>query len=176
MSFESVQGIKDLIWMPIDQYRRDKRLVRGLQRGASSFSASTAMATLDLANRFVTLIQSAAQFAHDVVTPPTPGHRQQNLNAMNAQPRDLREGMAAAYAVMREGLHDTVRGVANAGMGAEDMSAAIGEVVRQIPSTLVRPLIHASQATSNVLVGMRNQLTPEARKDDHEKWKNATDR
>lgn len=172
----TVQGVRDLVWLPIDQYRRDKRLVRGLQRGALSFSSSTAMGAIDLANRFVYIIQSAAQFAHDLVTPPTPGHHQTCQQFTPTQPRDLREGMAAAYTVMREGLHDTVRGVTTAGMAADDMSGAIGVVVRQIPSTIFRPFIHASQATSNVLVGMRNQLTPEARKDDQDKWKNSTDR
>lgn len=190
--------------MPIDQYRRDQRIVRGIQRGAYAFSISTAMATLELANRFVSLVQTTAQFAHDVVTPPTPGNgavpgstngMAQNggvlingrhtgsagnhalsMTIHNSQPRDFREGVAVAYTVMREGLHDAVAGVANAGMVSDDVSTVIGEVVRQIPSTLVRPFIHVSQATSSVLVGMRNQLTPEARKDDHEKWKNANER
>ena len=162
--------------MPIDQYRRDKRLVRGLQRGAQSFSASTAMATLDLANRFVYLIQSTAQFAHDVVTPPTPGHRPQTMALMNAQPRDVREGLAVAVAVVREGLMDTYRGVASTGFTSEDMSARIGGVVRHIPSAIVQPIIIGSQATSNVLVGIRNQLTPDARTDDHHKYKNASKR
>lgn len=162
--------------MPIDQYRRDKRLVRGLQRGAHAFSSSTAMATLDLANRFVSFIQSAAQFAHDVVTPPTPGHRPQTMALMNAQPRDLREGVAVAVAVMREGIMDAYREVTSAGMTSDDMSARIGGVVRHIPSALVQPIIFGSQATSNVLVGIRNQLTPDARTDDHQKYKNASER
>ena len=133
------------------------------------------MATLDLANRFVSLIQSAAQFAHDVVTPPTPGHRPQTMALMNAQPRDLREGVAVAVAVVREGFHDAFREVTTAGM-APDISACIGGVVRQIPSAIVQPIIIGSQATSNVLVGIRNQLTPDARTDDHQKYKNASER
>ncbi|XP_054166820.1 autophagy-related protein 2 homolog A-like [Oppia nitens] len=170
------QGIRDLFWMPIDQYRRDRRLVRGIQRGAHSFSSSTAMATLDLANRVVTLIQSAAQFAHDVVTPPTPGHRQLAIIALNAQPRDLREGISVGYAYVREGLHDAVRDMVTASKGAEDIPSAVGGVMRNIPSSLVRPIIGVTQGASNVLMGMRNQLTPEARKDDHDKWKNASER
>jgi hypothetical protein len=134
------------------------------------------MATLDLANRFVSLIQTAAQFAHDVVTPPTPGHRQSTVVALNAQPRDLREGISVGYAYVREGLHDAVRDMVTASIGAEDIPSAVGGVVRNIPSSIVRPIIGVTQGASNVLVGMRNQLTPEARKDDHEKWKNASER
>ena len=51
------QGMKDLFWMPVQQYRQDGRIVRGLQRGAHSFSASTAMAVLELSNRLVSTVQ-----------------------------------------------------------------------------------------------------------------------
>ncbi|RWS04521.1 autophagy-related protein 2B-like protein [Dinothrombium tinctorium] len=168
------QGVRDLLWMPIDQYRKDRRFVRGLQRGASSFSNSTAMAIIDLANRFVYVIQGTAQFAHDVVSPPVHGrHNSQRMLLPTSQPRDFREGMVTALTVMREGINETVRNVASAGMQADDVSSAIGVVIRQIPSAIFRPVIQASQATSNVLMGMRNQLTPEARKEDQDKWKNS---
>jgi len=52
-----VQGIRDLFWLPIEQYQKDGRIVRGLQRGANSFTTSTAMAALELTNRLVQAIQ-----------------------------------------------------------------------------------------------------------------------
>ncbi|XP_035224813.1 autophagy-related protein 2 homolog A-like isoform X2 [Stegodyphus dumicola] len=52
------QGIKDLFYLPVMQYRRDGQIVRGLQYGASSFSTSTAMAFLDLTSRLVGAIQT----------------------------------------------------------------------------------------------------------------------
>lgn len=51
------QGIKDLFWLPVQQYRQDGRLVRGLQKGAHSFSTSTAMAILEITNRIVQTVQ-----------------------------------------------------------------------------------------------------------------------
>ena len=51
------QGIRDLFWLPVEQYKRDGRLVRGIQRGATSFSTSTAMAMLELTNRAVQSVQ-----------------------------------------------------------------------------------------------------------------------
>lgn len=53
----TVQGLKDLVWLPIEQYRKDGRIVRGFQRGAASFGTSTAMAALELTNRMVQTIQ-----------------------------------------------------------------------------------------------------------------------
>lgn len=49
--------MRDLFWMPIEQYRRDGRIIRGLQRGAASFGTSTASAALELSNRLVQAIQ-----------------------------------------------------------------------------------------------------------------------
>jgi autophagy-related protein 2 len=49
--------VKDLFWLPVEQYRKDGRIVRGLQRGASSFSTSTAMSFLELTNRVVQSVQ-----------------------------------------------------------------------------------------------------------------------
>lgn len=43
--------------MPIQQYRKDGRVVRGLQKGSSSFGTSTAMAAVELTNRLVQTIQ-----------------------------------------------------------------------------------------------------------------------
>lgn len=55
--FSSVQGFRDLVWLPIEQYRKDGRIVRGFQRGTASFGTSTAMAALELTNRMVRTIQ-----------------------------------------------------------------------------------------------------------------------
>ena len=57
MTFFSVQGFRDLFWLPVEQYRKDGRIVRGLQRGAQSFTTSTAMAALELTNRLVQSLQ-----------------------------------------------------------------------------------------------------------------------
>ena len=51
------QGLVDLVWLPIDQYRKDGRVMRGLQRGANAFTTSSAMAFLELTNRAVHLVQ-----------------------------------------------------------------------------------------------------------------------
>ena len=51
------------------------------------------------------------------------------------------------------------------------MTGAVGGVLRQVPPTVIKPVIIASDATSNILSGMRNQLLPDRKKEDEEKWK-----
>lgn len=55
------------------------------------------------------------------------------------------------------------------------VTGAVGGVLRQIPSTVLEPVIIATEATSNVLGGMRNQLLPDKRVEDEHKWKPPTD-
>ncbi|XP_004681644.1 PREDICTED: autophagy-related protein 2 homolog B [Condylura cristata] len=178
-----VQGLKDLVWLPIEQYRKDGRLVRGFQRGAASFGTSTAMAALELTNRMVQTIQAAAETAYDMVSPGTlaiepkktkrfPHHR------LAHQPVDLREGVAKAYSVVKEGITDTAQTIYETAAREHEsrgVTGAVGEVLRQIPPAVVKPLIVATEATSNVLGGMRNQIRPDVRQDESQKWRHGED-
>ncbi|XP_023222946.1 autophagy-related protein 2 homolog B-like isoform X2 [Centruroides sculpturatus] len=173
-----IQGIRDLFWLPIEQYRKDGRIVRGIQRGANSFTTSTAMACLELANRLVQTIQGAAEFTYDMVSPgPSVRIKNQIANRKwhsSSQPADIREGMATAYQVVREGLGDTARNfvkIASEEHEHKGVSGAVGGVLRQIPPTVVKPIILATEATSTVLGGVRNQLVPDARREAVEKWR-----
>lgn len=55
------------------------------------------------------------------------------------------------------------------------VTGAVGEVLRQIPPAVVKPLIVATEATSNVLGGMRNQMRPDVRQDESQKWRHGED-
>jgi autophagy-related protein 2 len=74
------------------------------------------------------------------------------------------------FTILKEGFNDTARNV-TVGMQTDDMRSAVGELVRQIPSTLLNPIISATEGAQSVLVGIRNQIAPDARRDDQEKWK-----
>ncbi|XP_037072366.1 autophagy-related protein 2 homolog B-like [Pollicipes pollicipes] len=174
------QGIRDLLWLPIEQYQKDGRIVKGLQRGANSFSTSTAMAFLELTNRLVGYIQGASEFAYDMMS-PGPSVRQKRKQKRSRRrtsnlPQDLREGVTNAYELVKEGLGETAQTLARVAAEEHDqraLSGAVGGVLRQIPPTVVKPILLVSEATSNVLGGMRNQLAPDARREAIDKWKAA---
>ncbi|XP_023559729.1 autophagy-related protein 2 homolog A isoform X3 [Octodon degus] len=174
------QGFRDLLWLPIEQYRKDGRIMRGLQRGAASFGSSTASAALELSNRLVQAIQATAETVYDILSPAAPVSRslQDKRSARRLrkgqQPADLREGVAKAYDTVREGILDTAQticDVASRGHEQKGLTGAVGGVIRQLPPTVVKPLIVASEATSNLLGGMRNQILPDAHKDHALKWR-----
>ncbi|KAK7506847.1 hypothetical protein BaRGS_00001698 [Batillaria attramentaria] len=172
------QGIRDMFWMPVEQYRRDGRVWRGMQRGASSLTMSTARAVIELTNKAVSTIQYVSELTYDMLSPgPSvrqPKRRGHSRRRQLRQPTDLREGVTNAYHVISEGISDTAQQLVRAATEEQEqkgMTGAVGGVLRQIPPTAVKPLIIASSATSNVLGGMRNQLCPAARKEDEDKWK-----
>ncbi|XP_046351358.1 autophagy-related protein 2 homolog A-like isoform X1 [Haliotis rufescens] len=173
-----VHGVRDLFWLPVEQYRKDGRIVRGIQRGASSFTTSTAMALLELTNKLVQSIQYVAELTYDMLSPGPSvrkaGTRRPKQHVRRGQPSDMREGMTNAYIVIREGISDTAQNLVRAATEEQEqkgLTGVVGGVLRQIPPTIVQPVIIASEATSKVLGGMRNQLRPEAKKEDEDKWR-----
>ncbi|XP_051942954.1 autophagy-related protein 2 homolog B-like isoform X1 [Hippocampus zosterae] len=174
-----VQGFRDLVWLPIEQYRKDGRIVRGFQRGTASFGTSTAMAALELTNRMVRTIQAAAETAYDMVSPvvnerDTKRVKRFSHYGLAHQPVDLREGVAKAYTVVKEGITDTALTIYDTATREHEqrgMTGAVGGVLRQLPPAVVKPLIMATEATSNVLGGMRNQIHPDARQEESQKWR-----
>ncbi|KAK4884514.1 hypothetical protein RN001_000785 [Aquatica leii] len=175
------QGIRDLFWLPIEQYQKDGRIVRGLQRGANSFTTSTAMAALELTSRIIHLIQITAETAYDMVSPGPSVRRKAKSKGRKkryAQPQDIREGMANAYMLVKEGIGETADNLVRVASHEHEQkgySGAVGGVLRQIPPTVVKPIIIATEATNNLLGGMQSQLVPDARREAKQKWRSDDD-
>lgn len=172
-----IMGIKDLFWLPIEQYQKDGRIFRGIQRGANSFTTSTVIAALELTARIVQAIQSIAEAAFDMVSPgPSVRriHGKSKKQQRYSEPADIREGVTNAYTLVKEGIEETAETlvrVASAEAEQKGAVGAVGGVLRQIPPSVVAPIIIASAATTNLLGGVRNQLAPDSRREASFKWK-----
>lgn len=89
-------------------------------------------------------------------------------------PQDIREGITNAYHIFKDGIGDTALQIMENTALEHDQkgfTGAVGAVIRQVPPTVVRPIVLATQATSNVLGGVKNSLNPDARYESKEKWK-----
>lgn len=60
-------GVADLILLPIEQYRKDGRVARGVQRGTNSFVRSTALETMKLGAKLATGTQVILEKAEGVL-------------------------------------------------------------------------------------------------------------
>jgi hypothetical protein len=63
-----VSGFVELFSAPVEAYKRDGRILRGVRKGASAFSNSTAVAALELSGRMFDWIDFAASVTHDMVS------------------------------------------------------------------------------------------------------------
>ncbi|XP_068618840.1 autophagy-related protein 2 homolog A [Battus philenor] len=168
-----ITGIRDLVWLPVEQWRRDGRLVHGLRRGAASFTARTAVAALDITTRLLHLIQATAETALDMLTPgpalslPAAASRRERRRRRDSarHPADIREGVASAYNTVREGFAETA-----ASMSLAARSSRVG-VLRQLPGAAVTPLALAAAGAADVLGGVRAALAPHTRRDHADKWR-----
>lgn len=130
-------GLADLVLLPMEQYRRDKRVTtRGLQKGLASFSKTTALESLRLGARLATGTQVILEKAEAVLgggrlsrnitaealttdepssaTPTVsatfdPDGLPVPLSRYASQPETLQEGMREAYSTMRSNLRTTAQ-------------------------------------------------------------------
>ncbi|KAH8850650.1 Autophagy-related protein 2 like [Schistosoma japonicum] len=151
-------------------------IIHGLRRGTRSFSTSTLWATLQLSIQGIRAVQSIAETAYDLVT-PGPALRSRRLYLR--QPADLREGFGNAVNVMTRGFQMVAEDLCGATalpseveIGYKGPVGMVGDVLRQIPPTMVTPIVAGCEVTANILGGLRNQLRPEAKAEDEQKWKN----
>ena len=82
--------------------------------------------------------------------------------------------MFARFSFLLQGFSDTASTLVDAVATehrTKGMMGAVGGAIRQIPPTMVQPLIIVPEAASNLIGGLRSQLKPEVRKDDEDKWK-----
>lgn len=176
-----ITGIRDLVWLPVEQWRRDGRLVHGLRRGAASFTARTAVAALDITTRLLHLIQATAETAFDMLTPgPTlqlqeaykrRERRRRRRRDPATHPTDIREGVASAYHTVKEGFAETAATMRIAARSSPSgMGMGVG-VLRHLPGAAVTPLALAAAGAADVLGGVRAHLAPHSTRDHRHKWR-----
>lgn len=108
-------GVADLVLLPIAQYKKDGRVLRGVQKGATSFLKSTAMEAIKLGARLATGTQVILEQAENVLgtkDPVTaealqlsPGLNVRELGMDDEDTKELISKYAEQPQNVREGLH-----------------------------------------------------------------------
>jgi ATG2/VPS13, C terminal domain len=153
-------GVADLVALPIDQYRRDGRILRGAQRGAASFLHSLAAETIGVGARVATGTRRVLQNADDYCVAGGGGgdddDGEQDRRAGNRRPDSAAEGLRQGYESMRGELartHHTLIAIPRRQYEAEGLGSALSSVARAVPIAVIRPMIAITDGASKVLVG-----------------------
>lgn len=120
-------GVADLVLLPIAQYKKDGRIVRGVQKGTKAFFQSAAMEAIKLGARLATGTQVILEQAESVLggqfrDPITAealqipyddmfveGPEEELISRYAAQPAGVSEGVHSAYHSLRKGLHSAAQ-------------------------------------------------------------------
>jgi autophagy-related protein 2 len=114
-------GVADLILLPIEQYRKDGRIGRGVQKGTNSFVKSTAMEMMKLGARLATGTQVVLEKAEGVLagrvettvggedSDPEMGIDGEVLSRYANQPGNTREGIQAGYTSLSRNINSAAQ-------------------------------------------------------------------
>ncbi|TDL27313.1 hypothetical protein BD410DRAFT_762110 [Rickenella mellea] len=190
-------GVADLVLLPIAQYKKDGRIIRGVQKGTTAFVKSTAVEAIKLGARLATgtqvILEKAehvlgGQFTDSVtaeaVQVPSTGGRtdedQEDLEPQDLisryadQPLNIKEGMQSAYKTLSKNIISAGQTILAVPMEVYEGSGTEGPtraVVRAVPIAVLKPMIGASGAISKTLLGLQNTLDPGILHENEDKYK-----
>ncbi|KAF8447739.1 hypothetical protein L210DRAFT_3527080 [Boletus edulis BED1] len=185
-------GVADLVLLPIAQYKKDGRIVRGVQKGTKAFVQSTAMEAIKLGARLATGTQVILEQAENVLggqfedsvtaealqipyeNEYADGSDEELISRYAAQPAGLKEGVQTAYHSLQRNLLSAAQTILAVPMEIYERSGeegAVRAVVRAVPIAVLKPMIGASEAVSKTLMGLHNTLDPNVRLENEAKYK-----
>lgn len=164
-------GIKDLVVVPMREYKKDGRIVRSIQKGALAFAKTTTTELVILGAKLALGTQTVLQDAETMLAPdPTNGKwddadvdedSKKQISLYADQPIGVVQGLRGAYASLERDLllaRDAIIAVPGEVMASSSASGAARAVLRQTPTIILRPAIGATKAVGQTLLGAGNSL------------------
>lgn len=161
-------GVRDLIAVPIREYRKDGRLVRSIQKGALAFAKTTATELVNLGAKLAIGTQQVLQNTEDLlVTRDTQDEtagddeNKKQISLYADQPLGIVQGLRGAYASLERDLllaRDAIVAVPGEVMASGSATGAAKAVLKQSPTIILRPAIGATKAVGQTLLGAGNTL------------------
>lgn len=171
-------GTSKLVTLPVKSYRRDKKLLKGMQRGAIAFVKSISLEAVGLGVHLASgvhdiLLQTEFIFRNVPLNAPSEKDRiKKSINSN--QPVDAQEGIRKAYESLSDGFSRTACAILGnpikeyrRGAGA---GSALATAVRAAPAAAIAPVTASAHAMHCALLGMRNSLDPEHKKESMNKY------
>ncbi|EGE85382.1 autophagy-like protein 2 [Blastomyces dermatitidis ATCC 18188] len=183
-------GFKDLVVIPMREYKKDGRVVRSIQKGALAFAKTTTNELVKLGAKLAIGTQTVLQGTEDFLT--TPGglapqrafattdddsadeEQQKQFSPYADQPVGVVQGLRGAYASLERDLlmaRDAMVAVPGEVMDSGSAQGAAKALLKRAPTVILRPAIGASKALGQTLLGAGNSLDPTNRRRVDDKYK-----
>ncbi|ETI23987.1 hypothetical protein G647_05794 [Cladophialophora carrionii CBS 160.54] len=174
-------GVRDLIAVPIREYRKDGRLVRSIQKGALAFAKTTATELVNLGAKMAIGTQQILQNTEEIfVSRDERGdmddddESRKQISLYADQPIGIKQGLRSAYASLERDLliaKDAIVAVPGEVMASSSAKGAAAAVLKQSPTIILRPAIGATKAVGQTLMGAGNMLDRQNLRRMDEKYK-----
>ncbi|EED17395.1 autophagy regulatory protein Atg2, putative [Talaromyces stipitatus ATCC 10500] len=180
-------GVKDLVVIPMREYKKDGRIVRSIQKGAFSFAKTTTNELIKLGAKLAIGTQTVLQSAEDFLNAPNTGaphtdgdgdstdeDEKKQISHYADQPVGVVQGLRGAFRSLERDLlmtRDAIVAVPGEVMESSSAAGAAKAVWRRAPTVILRPAIGATRAVGQTLLGAGNSLDPTNRRKIEDKYK-----
>lgn len=170
-------GAAKLVSLPVKNYKKDRRLVKGMQRGTMAFLRSISVEAVGLGVHL-------AAGAHDIllqaesivrsIPPSVPLQRRTKINVRSNQPKNAKQGIRQAYQSISDGLGKSASALVRTPLKryqrGDGAGSALVSAIQAAPAAAIAPASAAACALHCALLGVRNSLDPEHKKESIEKY------
>lgn len=172
-------GFRDLVVVPLREYRKDGRVVRSIKKGALAFARTTSSELVKLGAKMAIRTQTVLQGAEDLLHQPGPSSQpgwedasldpeeKKTISLYADQPVGVLQGLRGAYGSLEQDLltaRDAIVAMPGEVLESGTAKGAAQVVLQRAPTIIFRPAIGASKAISQTLMGATNALDPQHRR------------
>ena len=167
------EGMADMVLIPIHQYkyRGGKNMGRAVRKGTSKFAGTVVVEALDNTSK----LTKHLAFGLTELAPRTNGSSLPPVSILPSRPEkaphNIGDTVEHAYESVSKGLRAanyTIVVVPKREYQKNGTTGAVKSVIKAIPVAILAPLSGATEAVSYSLLGIRNQLRPDLRKEEEE--------
>ena len=139
-------GISDLILLPIEQYKKDGRIIRGITRGANSFLRAASVESTRLVSKIAAGAQTLIESAESGMSPS-----KSSVSKLAEQPKDILEGVQIGFRAINTGVQDAAKAL-------KPLNEENANLAQAVPLAMLQPVKGVATAIAQILVGIQNTL------------------
>ncbi|XP_071733670.1 autophagy-related protein 2 [Rutidosis leptorrhynchoides] len=170
-----------LVTLPVKNYKKDRKLVKGMQRGTIAFLKGVSLEAIGLGAHLAAGAHAILVQAEDIIStspPMSPIQNRGSSNERSSQPKDARQGMQQAFETITDGFGKSASALVQTPLKkyqrGDGVGSALSTAVQAAPGAAIAPASATARAVHSALVGVRNSLDPEHKKDSMKKYLGTT--
>lgn len=164
-------GAANLVLLPIQQYKQDGRVLHGLRKGAVGFVKTVTLETVHTSQKVTRCVASVLD---DLVSSEDTAPRRLEETQVYEQPANIRAGLKHAKHSLSRGVNSAAHAIIAVPVKEYRRSGpkgALTSVIRAVPVAVLQPVIGATEALSYTLLGFRNGMAPDIKRDEEDKFR-----